>query len=242
MSVRYALSRPASGLTEPKTRLSVSELVVERQEAGTRRILDRVALTVDPSEVVAVTGPSGAGKTTLLHAIAGLVRPDAGAITWAGLELTRMSERERDCWRRDTVGLVFQDFQLVDELDVVGNILLPASFDHWLPPSALRDRAKELMSRVGLAGRRARTAALSRGEQQRVAIARALVRGPKLVLADEPTASLDGNNAIDVADLLLTIAADSGAGVLMVSHDPVLLAKADRIHRIERGCLTGAGA
>ena len=84
--------------------------------------------------------------------------------------------------------------------------------------------------------------ALSRGEQQRVAIARALVRGPKLVLADEPTASLDGNNAIDVADLLLTIAADSGAGVLMVSHDPVLLAKADRIHRIERGCLTGAGA
>ena len=214
---------PISGAAEPRTRprLTVTDLVVERVEAGrvAGRILDCASLIVEPGAVVAVTGPSGAGKTTLLHVIAGLVKPGAGLVAWGGLDITALSEAARDRWRRDTVGLVFQDFQLLAELGVVDNILLPARFDRWRTPPALRERAASLATRVGLDRGRQRTSVLSRGEQQRVAIARALMRGPALILADEPTASLDADNGARVADLMIEAAGRAGASVLVVSHD-----------------------
>ena len=202
-----------------------------------RRILNRVSFVVEPGAIVAVTGPSGAGKTSLLHAIAGLVKPDAGTVSWGDLDVTALPETARDRWRRDTVGLVFQDFQLLDELGVLENILLPARFDHWRTPRALAERATALAERVGLDPRRQRAGALSAGEQQRVAIARALLRRPQLILADEPTANLDAENSLRVLDLLIDSARQAQAGILLVSHDPAALARAGLVLRLEAGAL-----
>jgi putative ABC transport system ATP-binding protein len=215
--------------------LTIADLVVEREDAG--RIVDRANLVVEPGGVVAITGPSGSGKTTLLHAIAGLVKADVGTVAWGYLDLTSLSERVRDRWRLDTVGLVFQDFQLFGELSVLDNILLPTRFDHSRTPRASLQRAAALAARVGLDGRAARASALSRGEQQRVAIARALMRAPRLILADEPTASLDPANSARIADLLIEAAQDAAASVLVVSHDAALLERAALVYRLEAGKL-----
>lgn len=217
----------------------VRDLVVERREAGRAvgAILDRVALAVEPGAFVAVTGPSGAGKTTLLNAIAGLTKPTVGTVLWDGVDVGVLSDARRDRWRRDTVGLVFQDFQLFAELGVLQNILLPMTFDHVRVPAAATERAKALAERVGLGGRSLVAAKLSRGEQQRVAIARALMRAPRLVLADEPTASLDAATGTRIADLLIESCRDSGAALLVVSHDPALIARADRRLRLSGGRL-----
>lgn len=234
-----------SGVVEPTLRrpptLAVTDLVVERSEGSQpiRRILDGVSFAVEPGAVVAITGPSGAGKTTLLHVVAGLVKPDAGIVSWGGRDVTALPEAGRDRWRRDTVGLVFQDFELLSELGVLENILLPARFDHWRTPRALTERAAMLADRVGLEHRGLRAGALSRGEQQRVAIARALMRDPQLILADEPTASLDADNGALVTDLLVGATREMQTSVLVVSHDAGLLARAHRVHRLRAGALEG---
>jgi putative ABC transport system ATP-binding protein len=225
-------------LRRPPT-LAITDLVVERSEGSQpiRRILDGISFAVEPGAVVAVTGPSGAGKTTLLHVVAGLVKPSAGTVSWGDRDVTALAEAGRDRWRRDTVGLVFQDFQLLAELSVIENILLPARFDHWRTPSALVERAAMLADRVGLDHRGLRAGALSRGEQQRVALARALMRDPQLILADEPTASLDADNSIRVTDLLIGATREMQTSVLVVSHDAALLARARRVHRLRAGAL-----
>jgi ABC-type lipoprotein export system ATPase subunit len=231
----------ASGAAEPAVRrpppLAITGLVVERSEASrpSRRILDRVSFVVEPGAIVALTGPSGAGKTTLLHAVAGLVSPDAGTVSWGDLDITALPEAGRDRWRRDSVGLVFQDFQLLAELGVLENILLPVRFDHWRMPRAAVERAEQLASRVGLDPRGPRAGTLSRGEQQRLAIARALMRSPQLILADEPTASLDADNSARIADLLIETTRETEASILLVSHDDDLLERAGRVHRLEGG-------
>jgi putative ABC transport system ATP-binding protein len=238
------LSTPVSAAVDVAAAgLAVSDLVVERREAGraAAAILDHVTLAVEPGAFVAVTGASGAGKTTLLHAIAGLTKPTAGTIIWDGIDVGALSEARRDRWRRDNVGLVFQDFQLFAELGVLQNILLPICFDHIRPPAAMTERARALAERVGLSGRGLAAAKLSRGEQQRVAIARALMRAPRLVLADEPTASLDAPTGARIADLLIESCRDSGAALLVVSHDPNLIARADRRLRLAAGKLEAMG-
>lgn len=229
---------PPSGEAEPAV-LAIADLMVKRREASRpgRRILDRVSFVVEPGAVIAVTGPSGAGKTTLLHAIAGLVPPDAGTVSWGDLDVTALPEAGRDRWRRDSVGLVFQDFQLLAELGVLENILLPMRFDRWRMPRAVIERAETLAARVGLDARGPRAGKLSRGEQQRLALARALMRAPQLILADEPTASLDADNSARVADLLIEATRETGASILLVSHDAGLLAQASRVHRLEAGGL-----
>jgi ABC-type lipoprotein export system ATPase subunit len=235
---------PASAAAEtapaPAPCLVVDGLVVERREAGRApsRILDGVDLALAPGAVIAVTGASGAGKTTLLHAIAGLVRPAAGTVWWNAIDVTKLTEAARDRWRRAIVGLVFQEFELLPELGVLDNILLPFTFDHWAVPTKARERADRLAARVGLADRSLRVAKLSRGEQQRVAIARALVRGPALLLADEPTASLDGDTGAAIGDLLLAAAREANAALVIVSHDAALVARADSVWRLAGGRLT----
>jgi putative ABC transport system ATP-binding protein len=222
-------------------RLQVSDLVVDRRDTGpsTGVILDGIELALAPGKTAAVTGPSGAGKTTLLHVIAGLARPDRGSVRWGDVEIAALSEGARDRWRRDTVGLVFQDFHLIPELGVLDNILLPLSFDRWRTPAPMRALAGDLARRVGLGDRRTtRAGALSRGEQQRAAVARALIRRPTLLLADEPTASLDPDNGKRIADLLLSVAAEAGASLLVVSHDHALLDRVERIFRLDAGRLT----
>lgn len=191
---------------------------------------------------VAVTGPSGSGKTSLLYVLAGLERPRAGTVAWGDTELTRLPESSRDRWRRRHVGLVFQDFHLFPGLSALDNVLLPATFDRLAAAPEHHERALALLGRVGLGDPGRRVETLSRGEMQRAAVARALLFSPPILLADEPTASLDAANAAAVADLLLELAAEAGATLIVVTHDPALLARFSDVRRLLAGRLTTEGA
>lgn len=218
---------------EPLTLDGITVTVPE--PGGGLRILDIPALHIPPGQSIGIAGPSGAGKTTLLHLIAGLLPPSTGVVRWGADAITVRSEAARDRWRRRMAGLVFQDFALVPELGAVENILLPVSFGSWRAPHAAWSEAAALALRLGLAKPSARVASLSRGEQQRVALARALFGKPALLLADEPTASLDTENGAIVAAMLIDSARASGATLVAVSHDAALLARLDRVIRLEAG-------
>ncbi|MGO4407447.1 ABC transporter ATP-binding protein [Bosea sp. RAF48] len=219
---------PASPSPEESAqRLVLADIALDHRDGDGRpfRVLDIPALVIEPGAALGISGPSGCGKSTLLHLIAGLLRPGTGSVRWGGTEVSGLPEAQRDRWRRQTLGFVFQDFHLVPELDVAGNIALPASFSSWRLGTSGRERAIALASRVGLKDPHRRAAVLSRGEQQRVAIARALFNAPRLILADEPTASLDADHADGVSDLLAETAQESGATLICASHDPRLLAR-----------------
>jgi putative ABC transport system ATP-binding protein len=213
--------------------LNVTELRVAFAERdGTQRtVLDVPAFTVAGLAQVALCGPSGSGKTTFLDVLAGLQRPQHGRVAWSAVELTVQGERALARWRRETVGLVFQQFHLFPGLTALENVLLPLRFAHWSVDGARRRQALDLLRRVGVdAG--AGLARMSRGEQQRVAVARALVTGPAIVLADEPTASLDRDTGRAVADLLCELCRESAATLIVATHDPALAERLDQIHEI----------
>ena len=211
--------------------------------AGARQtVLDLQAWTVEPGAVVGVTGPSGSGKSTLIHLAAGLLLPTMGRIAWGETVLSTLAEGSRDAWRRRMVGLVFQDFHLLPALSALDNVLLPHRFDHLRLPAGAVAAARDLLATVGLAYPDRQAGLLSRGEQQRVALARALARSPRILLADEPTASLDASHGRAVADLLLAFAAESGTTTIIVSHDPVLLARLPRVDALVAGRITGRQA
>lgn len=201
------------------------------------RVLDLSALSIRPREAVGITGPSGSGKSSLLHVLTGIERPGSGAVRWGGIDLTSLGQGRLDRWRNRNVGFVFQDFHLFPGLSPLANVLLPATFRHLIIPSRLRDRAAELLDRLGVPPRSRATAALSRGEMQRVALARALLLAPPVVVADEPTASLDAANAEAVGDLLISSCRSIEATLIVVSHDAPLLSRLDTVHRLERGRL-----
>ncbi len=192
---------------------------------GTRPLLlDIPVLDIAPGAMVGVQGPSGAGKSTLLAVIAGLAVPQEGEVLWGETRVSRLPEGKRDVWRRQTIGFVFQNFHLIGELSAIDNVLLPLRFFTW-SARGWCERAEALLASVGLGAPHRPCAVLSRGEQQRVALARALLLNPPLILADEPTASLDAENAVAVADLLLAHARKSGATLIVASHDAALLAR-----------------
>jgi putative ABC transport system ATP-binding protein len=226
----------------PARTLRLDDVVVERGRRGETplRALDVAALEIAPGSTVGLRGPSGAGKSTLLDLVAGLLSPKSGTVTWGDTRLDRLGDAARLAWRRATVGFVFQDFHLVDELSIAENVLMPARFAAFRAGAKLRDRADRLIAAMGLpdAGRRADR--LSRGERQRVAVARALLLEPPLLLADEPTASLDAETGHEVARLLLEAARAGGATLLVASHDPDLLARLDRVHTLVAGRLVAA--
>ncbi len=197
-------------------------------------------LSFQASEHTAIIGPSGCGKTTLLSLIAGIYRAESGSIEVQGKNLSRLGEKSRRAFRIRQVGLVFQAFELLDYLDVLDNVLLPYRVDPGLKVTrTIRDRARDLIEAVGLAGKTARrTAELSQGERQRVAVARALITSPPLLLADEPTGNLDPRNKLLIVDLLRSVAADSGATIITVTHDHSLLDRFDRVLEFET--ITGA--
>lgn len=212
--------------------------VVHRRAGETPfRALSIDRLEIPPGAHVGLSGPSGAGKSTLLHLVAGLLAPTEGAVRWGETRLDRLGEGARDRWRRETVGFVFQDFHLIDELSVRDNVLLPARFADFRLAAGLAERARRLVERVGLADPARRAGRLSRGERQRVAVARALLLSPRLLLADEPTASLDAITAAEVAALLAEVAREAGATLLVAAHDPALLARLDAVHRLVGGRL-----
>lgn len=180
---------------------------------------------------VAFTGPSGSGKTTMLNLVAGIHTPDTGQVTVDGARIDEMSDAARRAFRVRRLGLVFQEFELITYLGVLDNILLPYRIGAGLRlERETRERALELADRVGIAGSmlRRNVTRLSQGEKQRVALCRALLRRPRLLLADEPTGSLDPTNTTIVLDLILEAAQESGATLIMVTHDHELLGRFDR--------------
>lgn len=194
-------------------------------------------LDLAAGSVVGIAGPSGAGKSSLLHALAGIEAPATGTVMWDDVALWTLPQGARDRWRRERLGLVFQDIHLIDGLSARDNVLLPLTFDHMRPPTEWRARADALLARLGIAQPGRATTVMSRGERQRVALARALLRNPSIVLADEPTASLDQAGGRAVGDLLLDAAAESGATLLIVTHDDALLARTTMHFRVVAGRL-----
>ena len=195
-------------------------------------------LSVPSGSLLAVTGPSGSGKSTFLYAIGGLLRPRRGRILWDALDLLAQDESARDRWRRRTVGFVFQDFHLLPELTPLQNVLLPASFEAFSTRGATRQRAIALLERFSVPQARRSTAVLSRGEQQRVALARALLFDPPVILADEPTASLDAASGAVVIDLLAQMSLTEGRTVIAISHDHELVERFSRKIALEHGRMT----
>ena len=204
-------------------------------EQGPQAVLRGVSLVLAPGESLALTGESGSGKSTLLHLLAALDAPDRGRIRLAGAEITGLGDTARAAIRRSTVGLVFQQFNLIPSLTVGANIAFQARLAGREDPAW----TTALTDRLGLAGLTGRyPEQLSGGQQQRVAIGRALAARPRVILADEPTGNLDEETSARVVALMLELAAETGAGLLMVTHSTALAARLGRRIHLSHGRLT----
>jgi putative ABC transport system ATP-binding protein len=215
------------------------ENVVKHYRVGDGEIVraaDGVSLTVSAGELVALYGPSGSGKTTLLMLIAGLLVPDSGSVSVNGREISALSERDRAHYRRSELGFIRQSLDLIPGVRADDNAALKL-----LATSGRRDAQRQiapLLERLGLNGRvLQRAEQLSMGERQRVMIARALSTEPSLVLADEPTGSLDTDRGREVLTLLSEVCHERGVGMLLVTHDPRAAAFADHVHALRDGRL-----
>jgi putative ABC transport system ATP-binding protein len=205
------------------------------------RALDGVSLSIEPGELLCITGPSGSGKSTLLHLLGGLDRPTAGRILVGGRDLAALSDEELTSFRRYEVGLVFQFFNLLPTLSAWENVAVPRLLDGQRLARS-RDEAAALLEQVGLGERiDHRPAELSGGEMQRVAIARALINSPSLVLADEPTGNLDSRSGDVVLNLLRASAVGDGRALVLVTHDEHVAAVADRVVELGDGRVVGPG-
>ncbi|MEU2119670.1 ABC transporter ATP-binding protein [Streptomyces sp. NPDC016459] len=201
------------------------------------RALDGVDLDFHAGTFTAVMGPSGSGKSTLLQCAAGLDRPTAGRVEVGGTALQGLSERRLTLLRRDRIGFVFQSFNLLPSLTAAQNVALPLRLAGSRPS---RTEVREALARVGLAGReRHRPGELSGGQQQRVALARALITRPAVLFGDEPTGALDSTTSREVLDMLRELVDRDGQTFVMVTHDPVAAARADRVVFLVDGRVAG---
>jgi putative ABC transport system ATP-binding protein len=199
-----------------------------------------VSTAFERDRFTAIMGPSGSGKSTLMHILAGLDKPTGGSVTLDGVEITGLDDGELTKLRRDKLGFVFQFFNLLPVLTAEENLVLPLSIAGRKPD---QQWVEQLIQTVGLAERRThRPAELSGGQQQRVAVARALVSKPAVVFADEPTGNLDSKASADVLQLLRQAVDEFGQTVIMVTHDPVAAAHADRLITLRDGKLVQDGA
>ena len=199
------------------------------------RVLDGVSLDIGRGEIVAVTGPSGAGKTTLLQIVGSLERADSGSVSYEGTRLETLGEKALARFRNVNIGFIFQFHQLLPEFTLLENVEMPALIGGRSRAEARR-RAMELIEYLGLGDRTTHTPSqLSGGERQRAAVARALVNNPRVVLADEPTGSLDSRNRAELHRLFFDLRRDMGHTFVIVTHDENLAADADRIIRLTDG-------
>lgn len=228
-------------MTADRTVLSASDL--HRTYGSGRRAVHAVAgisLSVTAGEVLALMGPSGCGKSTLLALLGGLDRPDSGSVQVAGQDWRDLKGRRRIEYRRATCGYVFQNLALLPAATASENVEVPLVLA-GVRPQERAGRVEAALAAVDMTGRAHNLPdQLSGGEQQRIGVARALVHRPALVLADEPTGSLDSHNAAAITRLLVAMAAEQGAAVVLVTHDPHVAEFADRVLRLHSGCLDTA--
>ncbi len=218
--------------------IEISDLRMQLGSGGrTVTILEGITLQIPQKQFVAVVGPSGSGKSTLLGLIAGLDRPTAGSIEIDGVSLSGLNEDALARLRREKIGMIFQSFHLIPTLTALENVQVPLE----LRGEARPDReAGHLLDAVGLGDRKYHyPVQLSGGEQQRVAVARAYAARPALLLADEPTGNLDSANGARVIDLLFQLHRDRGSTLILVTHDPTLAARAERIVSLRDGRVVG---
>ena len=199
------------------------------------RALDGVSLTIDKGEFVAIAGPSGSGKSTLLNMVGALDVPDQGSLRIAGNELSKMSRKERAELRRDTLGFVFQAYNLIPVLTVMENVEYVQMLQ-GVDKATRRARSAEVLTQVGLEGMfDRRPNELSGGQQQRVAVARAIASGPALVLADEPTANLDSSTSEALLDTMAELNREHGVTFVFATHDPRVMSRASRLIQLVDG-------
>ena len=207
--------------------LMVQDLQLTSQEG--RILLDVQQFEVATGQSVALRGASGAGKSTLLHVLSGLVRPNRGQVVWGGQDIAALSEDARARFRRERLGLIFQDSHLFEELSAIGNAALASAFAPAADRAAIRTCASRWLRSLGLgqAGSR-KVDSFSGGERQRIAVARALAANPSIILADEPTAALDRANADLLGEDLVRLASGAGRILVTVTHDDALAARMSR--------------
>ncbi|MFD9241956.1 ABC transporter ATP-binding protein [Streptomyces sp. NPDC059556] len=237
-----AAASPTASATTSATASATPSTTAVRLRRLTRhhrdvRALDGVDLDFGAGTFTAVMGPSGSGKSTLLQCAAGLDRPTSGQVEVGGVSLEGLSERRLTLLRRDRIGFVFQSFNLLPALTAAQNVALPLRLAGRRPS---RTEVREALARVGLAGReRHRPGELSGGQQQRVAIARALITRPAVLFGDEPTGALDSTTSREVLDMLRELVDRDGQTIVMVTHDPVAAARADRVVFLVDGRVAG---
>ncbi len=237
-----AVSAPGSAPDAPIIAVAAVDYTLEIASRPLH-ILRNVTFRVEPAEVVAIVGPSGSGKTSLLMLLGGLERATSGDVVVADQQLSELSEDGLALFRRRTLGVVFQSFHLIPSLSALDNVALALEIaSPHLPFAKTREAAAAALAAVGLADRLGhRPAALSGGEQQRVGLARAMITRPRLLLADEPTGNLDQQTGERVIELMFDLARQQRTAVVLITHDPALAARADRILTMTQGQLTESG-
>jgi ABC-type lipoprotein export system ATPase subunit len=207
--------------------LTVSKLRVSGDDGRTLLSVDQLAIA--PGQAIGIRGPSGAGKSTLLFALAGLAAIAEGSVCWGDTDIAALREEQRAAFRRRAIGMIFQDFLLFEELSAAENASLAGSFSARSRRADIARRAAATLERLGVGSEVRSVASFSGGERQRVAVARALATDPAIILADEPTASLDRAAADRLIDDLIALAREGGKTLIAVSHDPAVHVRMDRL-------------
>jgi putative ABC transport system ATP-binding protein len=216
------------------------DLVKEYPQADTiLRVLNRVNLSVEPGEFMAIMGPSGSGKSTLLNMIGALDKPTSGKIYINGVDLSTLNDNQLADLRNEYIGFIFQFFNLIPRMGALDNVELPMAIK-GVPRGERRERAVKLLEMVGLGGRMDhKPTQLSGGEQQRVAVARALVNDPSVLLCDEVTGNLDSKTGYEIMNLLRSLNEEQGKTFVVVTHDPAVAQLTDRLVQLRDGAIAG---